>query len=381
MGDLLHLDPLPGLLPDEGNRLPGEGPGHIGHVQKELVHAHPARHRAGPSVHQRPPAQPAQRPGQTVPIADGDYRQPGLPNRLKIQAVARPLPGGQRPDTGNPGPQGENGPQVRASARPIESDARPGIAAGLRRQVQNASAGPDVYFPRIMPAASQPVHRPVEPLQLPLGVVPVGRVGAVGYAQMGEHPGNIQVLHPIKPVQRAEILCRDAQAAHPGIQSQMDGEPPACGVQGPAMGLVRHRLGQSPANQQWDRLRRRVSQNQDHPLHPRPAERDSLVQAGHGESGHPLPRQPPGSGDGPVAVGIRLHHRHQPAPGVQQVLKDPGVVGQGVQVDFLPGPGSRVSHSAPPSKSHGAAGPRQCSRRVRQRRPPPLLLFLLVSRF
>ena len=157
-------------------------------------------------MEQHPSAVLREVPGQAVGVADGEHRQPGLPLRLEVQAVAGPLPSGQCPHTGHPGPEGEDRPQVVLRRRSVEGDPRPGVITVLGRQIQDAPAGLNMCGSRVVPVPSQPVHRSVKSVQLLLGVVPVFRSTAVRHAQVGEDAGNPQIFQPEKPGQGSGIL-------------------------------------------------------------------------------------------------------------------------------------------------------------------------------
>ena len=107
---------------------------------------------------------------------------------------------------------------------------------------------------RIVPVGPQPIHRTIESFQLFFGVVPVLLCQAVRYTQMGEHAGNPQVFQLIEPGQSPEILYRDTQAVHPGIQGQVDLDRDARVVQRPPVGFIHDGLGQMPAGQHRSHL-------------------------------------------------------------------------------------------------------------------------------
>ena len=278
---------------------------------------------------QRPPAVLSQLPGQAVGVADGYHRQPGVPLRLEGQAVARSLAGAQGAHTGHPGPQGQHRAQLRlqggrgaVAARAVQGDPSPGIAAGLGRQVQNAAAGLDVELAGVQAVFAQAVRRLIKPGQLGAGVFHRRPVQAVGDTQMGKEPLDAQVFHPAQAGQGCAVLRRNAQAAHPRVNGQVDADRRARGVQRSPVGLVRHRLDQPPAAQKGDLLHRGVAQNQNGSPNSRPAQGDPLGQAGHGKGPNAAFLQAPGHNSRAVAVAVRLDHRHQPAAGGQAGLQD-----------------------------------------------------------
>ena len=77
-----------------------------------------------------------------------------------------------------------------------------------------------------------------------------------------------------------------------------------------------------------------------------PASRSAhgLGKTGHGEARHAPGLEMPRHRHGPVAVGVGLDHGHQLTAGGQGPLEGPGVVRQGVQVNFPPGPGQLLFH-------------------------------------
>ena len=99
----------------------------------------------------------------------------------------------------------------------------------------------------------------IKPVQLELGIG--GLLQIVRDAQVGEYPPNYQMFFREQPPDGAVILWGDAEAVHTGVQSQVDPDWAALGGQGVAVGLVRYGLGQPPAPQERDRLRRCVAQN------------------------------------------------------------------------------------------------------------------------
>ena len=174
---------------------------------------------------------------------------------------------------------------------------------------------------------------------------------------MGEHSLDIQIPEPVQPGDGVMILRRDAQAAHPRVQGQVDPHPASRPGQGLAVGLVGHHLGQPPAAQQGDLPRRSVAQNQNCPPDAGFPQPDALCQTGHGEGIHPCFLEAPGHRYRPVAIGVRLHHCHEPAAGSQGILEDLGVVDQRPLVQLPPGPAFGVGADGAQGVQHqGHAG-------------------------
>ncbi len=112
-------------------------------------------------------------------------------------------------------------------------------------------------LPGVQALLPKAVQSAVEPVQLGLGEGLPPQV--VGDAEVGEDPGDPQLPPPEEPGQGGGVLRRDAQAVHPRVQGQVDpdGEPHV--RQGVAVGFVHNSLGQPPAAEQGDQVRRRVA--------------------------------------------------------------------------------------------------------------------------
>ena len=109
--------------------------------------------------------------------------------------------------------------------------------------------------------------------------------------------------------------------------------------QGPSVVHVRHRLGQMPSRQQRGFLRGGVAQDQNRPPDASLSQGDPLSQAGYGKGPDARSLQGAGRHRSPVAVGLRLYHRHQLRLRSQCVPQHLGVVPEGCQIHLPPGPG------------------------------------------
>ena len=233
------------------------------------------------------------------------------------------------------------------AVHPIQGNARPGPLAGLGGEVPDAVAGLGMQRARVQPRLTQPVRRGVEGLQLPLGIRLRLPLRTVGHAQMGEHPRHMQMGQAEHGLQLLRVLHGDAQTVHPRVHRQMHLQRHPLAGQGPAVVPVRHRLNEPPAPEQLRLFRRCPSQHQDGGEDPRLPQGDPLRHAGHRECLHPPAPKRPSHRHRPVAIGVRLHHRHQPAAAARGGLEHLGVVGQGVQVHLPPRPGGGVRAQRP----------------------------------
>ena len=233
---------------------------------------------------------------------------------------------------------------------------------GLGRQIPDAIAGLDVGFSRIIAVIAEPLHRPGKLLYLSLSEGPVLLLETVRHTQMGKYSLNVQIRQVVQPNQGLPVRRRNAQTVHPGVQSQMDGEGHPLSGQSLSMHLIGHRLGELPLAEPVDLLQGRVPQNENFPLESHLAQVNTLLQTGHREGPHSLLFEAPDHRVYPVAVGVRLHYRHQAAARSERPLQHLGVVGQRVQIDRPPGPAFPLIHRSPPVSKCGAAGPPPYSR-------------------
>ena len=166
---------------------------------------------------------------------------------------------------------------------------------------------------RVQAQLPHPVQCAVKAGELLLSKVHLVRLQGVGHAQVGEGAGDAQMFQPVQPLDGRPVLRRDTQPVHPRVQGQVDLDRLSLGGQGPAVGLVGHRLGEVPPPEQGHIPGRGVAQDKDGPPDPVLPQGNALGQGGRGEGPHPLPPKPPGRWGRPVAIAVRLHHRHEPA--------------------------------------------------------------------
>ena len=132
------------------------------------------------------------------------------------------------------------------AVHPVQGDPRPGIAAGLGRQVEHPVTGLDMDRPRVQALLPHPVQCAVKAGELFLGEIHLVRLQGVGHAQVGEGAGDAQMFQPVQPQDGRPVLRRDPQPVHPRVQGQVDLDRLSLDGQGPSMGLVGHRLGELP---------------------------------------------------------------------------------------------------------------------------------------
>ena len=135
---------------------------------------------------------------------------------------------------------------------------------------------------------------------------------------------------------------QETQPGHAGVHLDVDLQCAAalhgCGAVRLRLGQGGHRLGDAVLDQLGHHGRGRVAQDQNGRLNAGPAEFFRLVQAGHRQIVRPQLLQLAGHLNGPVAVGVRLHHTQILHVGPDLSAGLLIVVGQGVQVDLRPGP-------------------------------------------
>ena len=128
---------------------------------------------------------------------------------------------------------------------------------------------------------------------------------------------------------------------HAGIHRQMHPDRHAPGGKGPAVVRIRHRGAQIPAPQQRGLGGVGPAQDQNFPSDARLAQLDTFRQTGHRKEADALPLQGPGHRHGPMAVSVRLDHRHKSTGRRQVFPQQGGILAQGGQVDLPPGTGIR----------------------------------------
>ena len=170
----------------EGGHVAGAHTGYVRHIHQQLVHAHAPHHGAELPQKKYPSPLLGQTAGQAIGIADGDDGQLCFPPGMEGQAVSRALSWGESAHRRHPCPEREDRTQVQVTAdrargalHPVQGDARPGVGAGLGRQVPDAVTGLDVDLSRVQPLRAHPVQGVVKRLQLALGVGCVLRLQAV----------------------------------------------------------------------------------------------------------------------------------------------------------------------------------------------------------
>ncbi|MPM79604.1 hypothetical protein SDC9_126643 [bioreactor metagenome] len=152
-----------------------------------------------------------------------------------------------------------------------------------------------------------------------------------------------------KALLKGSLIAPEAQAAHSGVQLQMDRQGFAAGGGLGGIGPRHFKRGNvlchAAVDQGLGHVGGGVSQQQDGQRKAVMAQLLRLLQIGHaqilGAKALQLSRNP----HGPVAVGIRLHHAQILRLGPHPLPNGPVVVRQRIQVDFRPGPSQELFHT------------------------------------
>ena len=206
----------------------------------------------------------------------------------------------------------------------------------------------------------QQLHRVQEGPELHPGIVPAVPGALVGAGEVGENAG------AGKPGQRAHprdllggarlmaVLGEKADAAHARVDLHMAVDHGLLFDRGagklPRILLRIDRLGDAQLRQGMRHLGRRAAQDQNRAGDLLPAQGDRLVDIGNREPVGALLLERAGDIAVPVAVGVRLDHRHRAAAGRQAAFELAVVVYDAVQVDVRPG-AAQVVHGLIPRHS------------------------------
>ena len=196
----------------------------------------------------------------------------------------------------------------------------------------------------------------------------VPRLALVGHGEVGEDAlgiqprqsaGGFHLLH--SGLVPADVLEVEAQAAHAGVDFHVDVHrgPGLHRVVGELLSVLQavHALGNPVLRQGGGLLGGRVAQHQHGPGDAPQPQLQGLLQVGDGEPVRAQSLKLLGHAHRPVAVGVRLDNAAHLGVFVGGLAHRGKVPGQGVQVDFRPGPAQYFFHnndSSFPSPPKGA---------------------------